>query len=110
MTMKNIYQNMYDNQKNLGNLAENPRVKIMLSMIDKLDLQNKNILDIGCYDGTFLSLIKNQNNNFYGLETSDWGVEKTQEKGINSKGRESAIYAIQLPGLIGCPGTHRKGE
>src|SRR3990172_12552172 len=83
MTMKNIYQNMYDNQKNLGNLAENPRVKIMLSMIDKLDLQNKNILDIGCYDGTFLSLIKNQNNNFYGLETSDWGVEKTQEKGIN---------------------------
>lgn len=81
--MKNIYKNIYNDQNNLGDLAKNPRIKVMLSMIDNLNLKEKNILDIGCYDGTLLSLIKNRNNAFYGLEASDWGVEKSKGKGIN---------------------------
>jgi len=55
----------------------------MLSILDGLDLRNKNILDVGCYDGTFLSLMKNRNNGFYGVEASDWGVEQARRKGIN---------------------------
>lgn len=79
---KNIYKNLYSDKKNSGNLKESLRIKIMLSMVDSLDLQGKNILDIGCHDGTFLSLIKNRNNNFFGLEASDWAVAESRKKGI----------------------------
>lgn len=78
--MKNIYQKIYSDQKNLGDLAKSPRVRIMLDIINKLNLQGKNILDVGCYNGTFLSLIKNRNNNFFGLEVSDWGVEQSRKR------------------------------
>ncbi|MDD5552200.1 MAG: class I SAM-dependent methyltransferase [Candidatus Pacebacteria bacterium] len=57
----------------------------MLDIVNKLDLRNKNILDIGCYDGTFLSLIENRNNNFYGIDANDYAVRKAKEKGINVK-------------------------
>ena len=80
--MRNIYKNIYNDQKNLGNLASSIRIKKMLETVDHMKLENKNILDIGCYDGSFLSLIKNRNNNFFGLEASDWGVRKSREKGI----------------------------
>jgi methionine biosynthesis protein MetW len=79
----NIYRKKYNSQNNLGNLAENPRIKSMLETIDRLDLRNSNILDIGCYDGTFLSLIKNRDNNFIGVEASDWGAEKSKKTGIH---------------------------
>jgi len=57
----------------------------MLDIVNKLDLHNKNIFDIGCYDGTLLSLIKNRDNNFYGIDASDYAVRKAKEKGINVK-------------------------
>jgi len=79
---KNIYKNLYSDQKNLGNLAESPRIRNMLAIIDRLNPDDKNILDVGCCDGTFLSLIKNQSNNFFGLEASDWGAEKSKQKEI----------------------------
>ncbi len=80
---KNIYKNLYSDQKNLGDLADSPRVRNMAAVIDGIRCENKNILDIGCYDGTFLSLIKNRENNFFGLEASDWGVEQARRKGLN---------------------------
>jgi 2-polyprenyl-3-methyl-5-hydroxy-6-metoxy-1,4-benzoquinol methylase len=80
--VKNIYKNLYSDEKNSGNFGDGPRIKIMLSMVNSLNLEKKNILDIGCHDGTFLSLLKNRDNNFFGLEASDWGVEKTNKKGI----------------------------
>jgi SAM-dependent methyltransferase len=84
--MKNIYKNLYDDDKNTLDLSrKNPRIKVMLEMIDGLNLNNKNILDIGCYDGAFLSLIKNRNNNFCGIEASDYGVRKCKEKNIDIK-------------------------
>ena len=79
---KNIYKNLYSDQKNLGNLADSVRIKKMLAIIDRLNLNDKNILDIGCYNGTFLSLIKNRNNNFFGIEASEWGLNKSRQKGI----------------------------
>lgn len=82
--MKNIYKNLYSNEKNSGNLGESKRVKIMLSIADGLNLKGKNILDIGCYDGTFMSSLKNRGNHLYGLEASDWGFAKSQEKGIRT--------------------------
>lgn len=79
---KNIYKNLYSDQKNSGNLADSLRIKHMTGIINRLNLEESNILDIGCHDGTFLSLVKNRNNNFYGIEANDWGVEKSREKGI----------------------------
>lgn len=79
----NIYRKKYNSQNNLGNLAGNPRIKSMIGTMNRLNLRHSNILDIGCYDGTFLSLIKNRNNNLFGLEASDWGTEKSKERGIH---------------------------
>lgn len=81
--MKNIYQKIYNDQKNLGDLTSSSRIRIMLAMINELNLQEKNILDIGCYDGTFLSMIKNRSNIFFGLEASDWGFEQSRKKGLD---------------------------
>lgn len=67
------------------NLKGNPRIDCMVNIINSLDLVDKNILDIGCYNGTFLSLIKNKNNNFYGIEASDYGVEECKKKNIQVK-------------------------
>lgn len=75
---------MYDDEKNSGNLADSPRIKSMLSLVNRMNPKKANILDIGCHDGTFLSLVKNRNNNFFGLEASDWGVEKARKKGIEA--------------------------
>ena len=80
--MKNIYKNMYSEANNPGNIGESLRIKKMLKMIDRLDLENANILDVGCYDGTFLSLIKKRKNNFYGIEANEWGSGEAQGKGI----------------------------
>lgn len=79
---KNIYKNLYSDKKNSGDLAKSPRIKIMASAINQLELKEKNILDIGCYDETFLSLIKNRNNSFFGLDASDWAVAESRKKGI----------------------------
>ncbi len=79
---KNIYEKIYNDQKNLGNLAKSPRIQNMLKIVNQLNPENKNILDVGCYDGTFLSLVKNKNNNFFGIEASEWGIEEARGKGI----------------------------
>lgn len=55
----------------------------MLEMANNLQLTNKNIIDIGCYNGIFLSLIKNRNNNFYGLDANDWAVSESEKKDLN---------------------------
>ncbi len=80
--VRNIYQKIYSDKKNLGNLAENVRIQKMAAILNEMNPEHKNILDIGCYDGTLLTLIKNRNNNFYGLEASDWGVRRSREKEI----------------------------
>lgn len=79
---KNIYENLYDQEQKRLDLHFNPRIKIMLGMINDLQLVNKRILDLGCYDGTFLSLIKNRKNDFYGIEASDYGFQEAKAKGI----------------------------
>lgn len=83
--MKNIYSNLYRKKEKRLNLVNNSRIMIMVQLVNKLNLKNKNILDIGCYDGTFLSLIKNRNNNFYGIEASAYGVREAQKRGIKVK-------------------------
>lgn len=77
---KNIYKNLYNDQKNSGDLEKSPRIKIMAEIINQIGPEGKNIIDIGCHDGTFLSLIKNRNNNFYGLDASDWAVSESKKK------------------------------
>lgn len=79
---KNIYKNLYSDEKKTGNLPESLRIKRMVKTIDRLNPHSRNILDIGCHDGTFLSLLKNRNNNFFGLDASDWAVAESRKKGI----------------------------
>jgi 2-polyprenyl-3-methyl-5-hydroxy-6-metoxy-1,4-benzoquinol methylase len=83
--MKNIYSGFYKNPKRRLNLVDNPRIKIMVNIVNSLNLDNKNILDIGCYDGTFLSLIRNKNNDFYGIEASEYGIKEAIKKGVKMK-------------------------
>lgn len=56
----------------------------MLQIIHQLDLKGKNILDIGCYDGSFLVHIR-RNNSVYGIEASDYGTKICKRKRISVK-------------------------
>lgn len=56
------------------------RIKAMAALINQLTPQENNILDIGCHDGTLLSIIENRNNKFYGLDASDWAVSESKKK------------------------------
>ncbi|MDD2703350.1 MAG: class I SAM-dependent methyltransferase [Candidatus Omnitrophica bacterium] len=80
--VKNIYGKLYESQAKKLDLCSTPRIKVMLDMTDELGLKNNRILDIGCYDGTFLSLIRNRGNEFYGIEASDYGVKEAAAKGV----------------------------
>ena len=82
--MKNIYQKMYHIGRQL-NLEKNIRIKIMADIVNNLNLNGANILDIGCYDGTLLSLIENKKNNLYGLDASDYAITKARKRGIGVK-------------------------
>jgi len=83
--MRNIYSNLYNKKEKRLDLSNNPRIQIMSDIVNELNLRSKNILDIGCYDGTFLSLIKNRNNNFYGIDASKYGIGEALKKGIKAK-------------------------
>lgn len=79
---KNIYKNMFSDRRNSSELADSQRIRAMKAIFDRINPQNSRILDIGCFDGTFLSLVKNQNNDFYGLDASDWALEHMRKKEI----------------------------
>lgn len=79
--MINIYKKLYN--KDILHLSKNPRIAIMSKMANSLSLSQKNILDIGCYDGTFLKTIKNKNQ-LYGIEASDYGCKISNKKGIKT--------------------------
>ncbi|HLP49081.1 MAG TPA: methyltransferase domain-containing protein, partial [Candidatus Kapabacteria bacterium] len=83
--MRNIYDTIYSNEKNFGNLADSPRIRIMHSLLSKQGPYNKNILDIGCYDGTFLDYWQEKGNNLFGLDASGWAIERCLAKGIKAK-------------------------
>lgn len=82
MRIKNIYKKMY-HESNPQKIFLNPRVHSMKNMIYGLHLEGKNILDIGPYDGTLLSLIKGKNN-LFALEASAYGVKQCRKKGIKT--------------------------
>ncbi|MEI8067724.1 MAG: class I SAM-dependent methyltransferase [Candidatus Shapirobacteria bacterium] len=77
--MKNIYKNLYE-KKDLK-LKKNYRIKLMANIIKGLKPVNKNILDIGCHDGTFLSKLP-RNNNFFGIEASEKAYKLSLKKNI----------------------------
>lgn len=79
---KNIYTTLYNQEERNYDLTSSPRIKKMIDIINRLDPKEKKILDVGCYDGTLLGMIKNKNNELFGLEASEYGVIKCLEKGI----------------------------
>ncbi len=78
--MKNIYASMYDNRD--PGILNSSRIHKMVSIFEKLNLKNGKVLDIGCCDGSFISLL-NKNNKYYGIEASDYGCLKASKKGIS---------------------------
>lgn len=66
-------------------LIDNPRIRIMKAIVDGLNLRRRSILDIGCNDGSFISILGNQDNLFHGLEINDWCVTESRKKGIDVK-------------------------
>ncbi len=57
--------------------------KYRREVVLKLIGENKKVLDVGCYDGTYLELINNRNNEVYGIEASSGPVKICREKGLN---------------------------
>src|SRR3989338_8208778 len=54
----------------------------MLWKNKKFKFEKKKIFGIWCFLGTLLPFIKNQNNNFYGLDASDYGVAECLKRNI----------------------------
>jgi len=80
--MKDIYKKMYHESRELS-LSGNPRLAVMLGLVKSLKLKQKKILDVGCYDGTFLTMIAD--NSLFGVDASDYAVKKCRKLGINTK-------------------------
>lgn len=75
--MKNIYKDLYSQRKKLD-LKRDPRILIMKQMTNLKT--NYSILDIGCFDGTFLSFFQKITNKLYGIEASSYGIKKCLQK------------------------------
>ena len=64
-------------------LPINDSEKIRINKLLKLIGSGKNVLDLGCWDGSISEIIKNNDNNVSGVEVSDVAIKKAREKGIN---------------------------
>ncbi|HTW96830.1 MAG TPA: class I SAM-dependent methyltransferase [Candidatus Methylomirabilis sp.] len=60
---------------------------LVLSFLDRLDFVGKDVLDVGCGRGIFLSQIKNAHS-LNGVDISDAAVKIAASKGINALQRE----------------------
>lgn len=79
----NIFSSKHDNRNydyNSDYTENRNEYKIIVNLIP----ENSKIIDLGCGDGSLLSLIKNNKNcDCTGVEISQSGVEKGKEKGLN---------------------------
>ena len=66
-------------------LSNNPRIHLMVKLINDLNLSKKKILDFGCLDGTFLSFLNRNNNKLYGVDASSFAVKESRKKDIEVK-------------------------
>lgn len=79
----------YWNQEHSKEETITPNVRfenLVLSFLDRLDFSNKDILDVGCGRGIFLSQIKNARS-LNGIDISSEAVKICESKGINAKKR-----------------------
>jgi methionine biosynthesis protein MetW len=61
------------------NNSDEIRINKLLKLIGK----NKNVLDLGCWDGSVSEMIRNNNNIVSGIEISDNAITKARARGIN---------------------------
>lgn len=102
--MKNIYKRMYGSH-NLQYLEDNRRLHLMAGMVNDLRLHKRNILDIGCHDGTFLFSIRREDNSLFGIDASDYAVKKAKKRNISAKrfffdGKEKFPFRNKMFDLI----------
>ncbi len=63
------------------NSSDAVRIRVLLRLIGS----GKKVLDIGCYDGTIAALIKEKNNEVYGVDISQNAVELATQKGVKAQ-------------------------
>ena len=68
-----VDQNFYDE------LWQFHRKKVVLKLMPK----NKRVLDVGCYDGFYMSSIKDLGNEVFGIDASSDAIYKAKSKGLN---------------------------
>jgi SAM-dependent methyltransferase len=77
---KEIYHNYYDGQSTA--IGGEERFTWVSTVLLK-GIADKDILDVGCGEGSLLAMLRGKGNRVYGLEASDSGREASAQKGIN---------------------------
>jgi len=65
-----------------SDLPINSVEKIRINKLLKLIGKKKNVLDLGCWDGSISEIIKKNDNNVSGIEISNNAIKKARKKGI----------------------------
>lgn len=81
--MRNIYTDFYKDASRRKNLHTSPRVNKMIELLKPYVRRLDRMLDIGCYDGTFLSHF--QECNRFGVDANVWAVSECKKKGIDAR-------------------------
>jgi 2-polyprenyl-3-methyl-5-hydroxy-6-metoxy-1,4-benzoquinol methylase len=66
---------------------ERMRISVMLKLIG----MGKEVLDVGCRDGTISKIIENEGNHVEAVEISEYSIKKAREKGLK-------VYDLNLNG------------
>lgn len=92
--MNELYENIWKNKiKNKSDIEKGSRIDVTLSLLNN----GKRILDVGCGDGTFLSLIKDRYEEVYGIDISETSLKESRMKNIQTKIYDSDKSPIPYP-------------
>jgi ubiquinone/menaquinone biosynthesis C-methylase UbiE len=81
------FKEFYETYWRRGGYASrvNPYTEYKKSYVNNIKLVNKRILDIGCGDGEFSSLLLRDNNRVFGVDISEHALKIANEKGMHTK-------------------------
>lgn len=77
-----LYKDYYQNRPNLAEKDE--RLAWVAKFFFK-ELRNKKVLDVGCGEGTLLEMLREKNNEVFGVDASESGIAQCQPKKLNCR-------------------------